>query len=229
MTWKRGNTIALIALAIAGCSGAANLGGDAAADGARDVPADTAADTAADAAADAAADTADVAQDDGGGRPGITFILAFLTDIGGYEFLYAQRMDNSCRTTWVSVRQGERTVGMQGDCSICTCDVCANCPICGMCMIDLAKVGSGERVEYAWDATTYARDTCVPGADGHPIPCIREGALEPGSYTARFCWAIGGPDAYPPDGVIEEPTCEDVPFTYPVPGGIVRFTVDNSG
>ena len=193
-----------------------------------DQPADPVHDPGPDLVPDIVPDIAvdDVPPDEPPG-PGITFILSFITDIPSYEYLYAQQSDMSCRTTWITLRDGARSFSMAHDCAICPCDECASCAVCGACMQVVIPVAGGERVTYEWDGTVWNMGMCSPYPD-EDWGCEYTSALAPGDYLARFCFAVAGPNAFP-DGIIPDPWCEDVPFTYPVPGGVVEYTVNNGG
>jgi hypothetical protein len=189
-----------------------------------DQPADPVFDPVPDLVPDAIVD--DVPPDEPPG-PGITFILHFITDIPGYEYLYVQQSDMSCRMMWISIHDGTRGYAMEHDCAICLCDECTGCAVCGACMQVVIPVAGGESVSHAWDGTVWATGMCSPYPD-EDWTCEIPGALAPGDYRARFCYAVAGPGAFP-DGIIPDPMCEDIPFTYPVPGGVVEYTVNNSG
>jgi len=189
-----------------------------------DQPADPVPDLVPDVVPDVAVD--DVPPDELPG-PGITFILSFITDIPGYEYLYAQQSDMSCHMTWIGVHDGAGGYPLEHDCAICLCDECASCAVCGACLQVVAAVAGGESISYEWDGTVWATGMCSPYPD-EDWTCEIPGALAPGDYLARFCFAVAGPSAFP-DGIIPDPWCEDVRFTYPVPGGVVEYTVNNGG
>ena len=111
---------------------------------------------------------------------------------------------------------------------ICECWECTGCPVCGPAMPVVERIGSGGVHTWEWDGVAWRLESCVEGPGGPEHMCQQEGPLEPGVYTARFCFGFGGPDAYPGDW-IEDPVCMDVEFTYPVAGGIVEYLVNNSG
>lgn len=222
---------ACVALLVASCYSSGRHSDDVSQDDATDPrpdavdqPADPVPDPVPDLVPDVAVD--DVPPDELPG-PGITFILGFITDIPGYEYLYAQQSDMSCRMTWISVWSGTSSFSMEHDCAICTCDECASCAVCGACLQVVVPVAGGESVSYEWDGTVWNMGMCSPYPD-EDWGCEYTTALAPGDYIARFCFAVAGPGAFP-DGIIPDPTCEDVRFTYPVPGGVVQYTVNNGG
>ncbi len=159
--------------------------------------------------------------------PGITFILSFITDIPDYEYLYVQTSDMSCYQTWISITDGAGFYPLESDCAICPCDSCDSCAVCGACMPMVAALGSGDSITYEWDGTVYYRGMCAPSPDVDMM-CEYTGSLRYGDYLALFCFSVAGPGAYP-DQYIPDPFCVEVPFSYPVPGGVVRYTVDNGG
>ena len=156
---------------------------------------------------------------------GITFVLSFITDTPDAEFLYVQRNDYDCYIGWLDVLSGETWIGLNFSC--CTCDHCDSCLGCGACDTDVLRVTSGGNVTYEWDGVAYYQETCTT-SEGYATPCLNAGVLAPGYYTARFCWGIGGLDAYPL-GEIYNPECTEVSFAYPVEGGVVSYTVDRAG
>ncbi|MFH1438910.1 MAG: hypothetical protein ABIJ56_24605 [Pseudomonadota bacterium] len=220
--------IILAAFLMSSCGSDTGLSGDGSTDSSADRDAaeeEAAADALPDPEPDPDPDLSDVDEVEGPG-PDITFILGFITDIPGYEYLYAQTSDYSCVLTWITLRDGSSRIPMLSDCAICACDVCDTCAVCGACMTSAAQVDSGGDVRFEWDGVVHARDTCDSG--GVDMPCETETALDPGTYTARFCWGIADENGFP-DNVIPDPRCEDITFDYPVHGGTITHVVNNSG
>jgi len=218
--------LAALALLNLSCGSDSDLAGDTD----QDPPADAAVEeTPGDPAPDVPPDEQqDPVTDEVPPGPGITFVLGFITDIPMDEFLYAQTSSESCTLGWIGVLGGAGAVPMQSDCSICSCDECTGCAVCGMCMVAAERLASGDDVRYQWDGVVHERDTCQSSPSGPSMPCENAASLEPGEYTARFCFGIGDENAYP-DNIISDPICHDVVFTYPVPDGVVEYVVNNSG
>jgi len=198
------------ALVLAGCGHATGIEGDVG----MDVP-----DSAPDVPPEASVDLA--------GR-GITFTMSFVTDIPFDEFLYAQVSDEMGHELWVSVSGPEGSVEMQGRCDICSCEECTGCPVCGPALPAVEMVVAGDAISFVWDGITYPIGTCVEGPGGPVHTCEDWGILEPGGYTATFCWSTGPAGAFP-DGWIVEPVCDTVDFGYPVEGGVVQYVVNYGG
>ncbi len=222
--------IILSAFLMASCGSDTGLSGDGSTDSAADRDAaedEAAADILPDPEPDPDPDVSDVGEVEVPG-PDITFILGFITDIPGYEYLYAQTSDYSCDMTWITIWNGPSRIRMLPDCSICGCDECDTCAVCGACMTSAAQVDSGSDVRFEWDGVVHARGTCTPESGGPAMTCERKIALEPGIYTARFCWGIADENGFP-DNVIPDPWCEHITFDYPVYGGTITHIVNNSG
>lgn len=221
-----GLLLAACALWCLSCGSDSNLSGDTT----QDSPIDPVADeTPGDPVLDVAQDELqDPVTDDVPPGPGITFVLGFITDIPMDEFLYAQTSSESCTLGWIGVIGGAGAVPLQSDCSICSCDECTGCAVCGMCMVAAERLASGDDVRYDWDGVVHERDTCQASPTGPSLSCENATSLEPGEYTARFCFGIGDENAYP-DDIISDPICHDVTFTYPVPGGVVQYVLNNGG
>ena len=222
--------IILSAFLMASCGSDTGLSGDGSTDSAVDRDAEeeaAAADILPDPEPDPEPELNDVEEVEVPG-PDITFILGFITDIPGYEYLYAQTSDYSCDMTWITMWDGSSRIPMLPDCSTCACDECDACAVCGSCMTAAAQVEGGSDVRFEWDGVVHARDTCTPDSGGADMPCEIKIALDPGTYTARFCWGIADENGFP-DDVIPDPWCEDITFDYPVHGGTITYVVNNSG
>ena len=156
----------------------------------------------------------------------ITFSIGFITDVPTSEFMYVQTSDENGWQQWVSVLDGSQTVPLQGKCTICPCDVCVNCPLCGPAKTKTVQVPSHSSVSWTWKGKIWPEHRCADPSSGADIACQDQGTLAPGKYIARFCYGIGDDQGPFPT---EVPSCNDVPFTYPVDGGVVGFMLNNSG
>jgi hypothetical protein len=76
----------------------------------------------------------------------------------------------------------------------------------------------GDHVDWIWDGSTSPLTDCNDRA------CQTNGTAAPGPYLARFCHSFTA-DGAGPGHHVSAPTCDDVPFEYPAPGGLVEQSV----
>ncbi len=78
---------------------------------------------------------------------------------------------------------------------------------------------------YQWDGTAYTFADPATSSNGGSPEC-NETCAAPGNYVATFCVGYAGPDAgiepAPENG---SPTCTQVPFVWPPPGGYQSIDV----
>lgn len=167
--------------------------------------------------------TADAGTSADAGAPGsITFRLRFVSDIP--ESIYLQTSGLAGHPEWITTLDaGANALKMFRPCEVCECGACDQCGVCGAAMPMVEAIESGADKTLEWTAVTFPWGSCSQGRS-----CYRSSLLEPGGYTARFCWGSAA-DGTGPGHSIVGITCADVPFTFPVEGGVVSYTVDHGG
>lgn len=153
---------------------------------------------------------------------GLVFRLRLVSDVP--ESVYLQASGMSGDPEWIGVRDASgAALAMFQPCELCACTECLRCGVCGMARPVVAEVVANSAYDLAWDARVFPRGNC-----GASTSCYRALDLAPGPYVARFCWA-DAVDGTGPGHQVTGVTCADVPFVFPVAGGVVSHLVDHGG
>lgn len=127
---------------------------------------------------------------------------------------------SACVQDWLTILRSDGSAvaihrGCNADCSECLPVACA-----GSC--DAATVLLST-VERRWDGSLLAWSSCQ-GAAGDAVACSRPEAAPAGNYVARMCAlsprASSGGAEKATCAASTQPTCVDVPFTWPQSGRV---------
>jgi hypothetical protein len=192
---------ALLAILTA-CSGSVSGEGDAG------PPSDATTDTMADA--DAGAESA--ADGNACAQGSITFQMQATA---GSSQRYCLGAPNSCSSEWLSVLGPDGgAIQISAPCQA-QCGTCMGvaCPL--ICAIPSPMPDGGAR--QTWYGNAFNAGTCGPSH----LTCVDPVCLSAGNYVARMC---AYPDSSQDGGVFTcspaaTPTCTDVTFAWPPPGG----------
>jgi len=114
-------------------------------------------------------------------------------------------------------------VPMLPDCASCFCndtEPTSACPAAAG-QPAVTQLAFDEHIDWVWDGVTFPiLVACAPGNRS----CQGAVTAAAGVYLARFCYADDA-DGVGPGHHIGTPICEDVPFEYPSPTGIVERRV----
>ncbi|MCC7384324.1 MAG: hypothetical protein IT384_20935 [Deltaproteobacteria bacterium] len=148
----------------------------------------------------------------------LTFRFRYLSDVAG-EGVFLQSGGGGIPWVRVFDARGE-DVRIDANCELCPCDACGNCPVCGSAPLATEWIPSGGSIERRWDLTTHRADRCAvsPGATA---TCEAYAPLEPGRYTARFCFGYSATEVAA-GSWIEAPICRDEPFTWPTAQTVIE-------
>ncbi len=145
---------------------------------------------------------------------GVTFRFSWGTDAPGNEQLFVEERGAFGEPGWVRVRTPD---GQSLAVEPCACDADV-CPGCGAVQPVIRELAPFEDVvEYVWDARAWTQQR-----RGARVCDVVE-PLAPGEYVAEFCSQLFYPADLPETvETLDAVTCIDVPFTYPVEGGVVE-------
>ena len=147
--------------------------------------------------------------------PGATFRITYnpATE-GAPDSIF---VETDCMPSWIRVFDADgNNVRIHNDCGACACDSCEPCAVCdcGFLAEEIPSAGSHDHV---WDGIVHPTVTVA----ACPWACELDQPLDPGVYTARFCYS-----AEPGTGSVE---CSEEVFDHPHPTGVVEHVVDGSG
>ncbi len=141
---------------------------------------------------------------------------------GGSQFCVGA--PNSCSSEWLSILDASGVpVSIGLGCGVAPCATCESLGCPALCAISTPLAAEG--VETAWDGLQWVAGTC-----GTSVECKSPICAPAGDYVARFCGyaldAQGGAGGATNEfdvcmDATLEPTCVDVPFTYPSSDPIV--------
>jgi hypothetical protein len=152
----------------------------------------------------------------------VTFRLSYKISAGFdacQDQLYAQTIGDGGVQAYVQViDSASQSVPIVPDCSGCFCSEIAPTDACSNSPPTVTELHYGDNVDWTWDGSTAPLTICGSQT------CQVNGTLTPGAYLARFCHSTIA-DGAGPHHHVSAPTCDDVPFDYPVPGGFVTDVV----
>jgi hypothetical protein len=130
---------------------------------------------------------------------------------------YCDGGPSACNIEWFSIYDSRgAVVATHIPCGTAPCSTC-EAPACpAICSVPSLLSESGR--EATWNGVRQVVGTCGPGAR-----CLAPECAPAGEYVARFCaYALQGAGGEPSDldcGLaVSQPTCVDVPFSYPSDG-----------
>lgn len=150
---------------------------------------------------------------DGGILPEV-FRIALEVSNDVPESIYVQLNGDDGQPGWVVVRRGEDRMWFEARCEIEDCEEPSG--VCGAALPRVRDITGGTRtgsIELFWDGVTSVRDP--------ERGCERRVPAPPGDYVATFCWSLraefegAGDPEEAIGGRVVDPTCVDVPFTFP--------------
>lgn len=164
----------------------------------------------------------DCTADCGGGmcRPTeLTFRLIWNSDVLG-DVAYAQSGGGQ---TWINVYDAAgQDVVMDADCGLCPCDNCFSCALCGFAPVVSTPFGGPlGPMERIWDGTTHRQGRCGT-SPGSNVACQDYQPLQPGRYTARFCFGYRTVQNRSGE-FVDNPQCHDVEFDWPTANPVIVY------
>jgi hypothetical protein len=143
--------------------------------------------------------------------PTLTFRMTPSTDS---EIQYCDGGPSACNIGWFWIYDASgAVVATYIPCGTAPCSTCEapGCPT--ICQTSSLVSESGR--ETTWSGVHQVAGTCGPGAR-----CLAPACAPAGEYVARFCayalqGAGGAPNDFDCNSATSQPTCVDVPFTYP--------------
>lgn len=151
--------------------------------------------------------------------------LTYLSDIAG-ENVWIQTFGGEGHQTWVTIFDAKGVpVPTASPCYLCPCDQCNACFFCSRPSVMPSPLVNGSSVEWIWDLQTHPLDRCNdrPGS-----LCTQREPAAAGEYTARFCWGYSTRETEH-GVVVENPSCADVPFTWPTTETVIEHQVCDCG
>ncbi|HEV8247897.1 MAG TPA: hypothetical protein VGP93_19115, partial [Polyangiaceae bacterium] len=124
---------------------------------------------------------------------------------------------SACNIDWFWLLDTEGNTMSTGlSCGATSCDGClaTGCPL--ICLTPSPLSPEGDQA--TWNGVRYVEDTC-----GEGTLCQQPSCAAPGDYVARFCayplvGAGGSPGFDECSRAAQDPTCVEVPFSYPSSG-----------